>query len=440
MYATTIGRTFLKAYNDKFKTEYTAKSFFEEIFIPLFFDHQKYMMTAGNSPLENPKLSWDDMIKEKKPFETPERRQERINKMIHKIETEKADASIAIGYGVTDTTAAATGQITNISFPDNKEDIYLSWIGAGLGIGVVGGLTILFNNEELLLDVFEGWHYYRQYLEKNPLLKGNQINTWNGRWIAHRYDWAYDESDPLMGFNPLEPTNNDLFYLQTVPWVEVAIGIARKCPVLNLMGYLYSIGQTNTTIGFIPFKLQDIKRPNQLYAKIFGEATWTLNRKKVEKLYGTAMGLREACKVGCIGIPAMEPKGLKAFFPTEKGAKKISYKGDEEQEITFNTYLIWILAMLNNEKLWDMSREFAELLLKYEAGAGKARKDRTNNVNQLLGSVSAKQFLQNLIPIVEDEEEKAGYENMGKVVNLMPKDNFSYFNTLIRFQYALLNK
>ena len=82
MYATTIGRTFLKAYNCKFKTEYTARSFFEDMFVPLFFDHHKYMMTAGNSPLENPKLSWDDMIKGKKPFETPERRQEKQRKLM----------------------------------------------------------------------------------------------------------------------------------------------------------------------------------------------------------------------------------------------------------------------------------------------------------------------------------------------------------------------
>lgn len=440
MYTTTIGRTFLKAYNRKFETEYTARSFFEEMFVPLFFDHPKYMMTAGNSPLENPKISWDDMIKKKKPFETPERRQERIAKMINKIETEKADASIAIGYGVVDATAATTGQITNIAFPDNKDDIYLSWIGAGLGIGVVGGVTILFNQEQLLLDVFEGWHYYRQYLERYPMLKGNQINTWNGRWISHRYDLDYDADDLLIGFNPMEPMSDGLFYLQTVSWVDVVMGIARKNPISNLVGYLYNIGQSNTTIGFIPFKLQDIIRPNQLYARIFGETAWTQNRKKVEKLYGTAIGIRAACQAGCIGIPAMEPKGLRAFFPVEKGMKKISYKGGEEQEITFNTYLIWILAMLNNEKLWDMSREFAELLLKYEAGAGKARKDRTNNVNQLLESASVKQFLLNLIPIIKDEDETAGYENMGKVVNMMPKDNFPYFNTLIRFQYALLNK
>ena len=44
------------------------------------------------------------------------------------------------------------------------------------------------------------------------------------------------------------------------------------------------------------------------------------------------------------------------------------------------------------------------------------------------------------LPIIEDEKANAGYENIGTVLNIMPKDNFPYFNTLIRFQYALLNK
>ena len=219
MYATTIGYTFLKAYNNKFQTNYTGRTFFEEVFVPLFFDHPKYMMTAGNSPLENPKLSWEDMIKGKKPFETAERRKERIDKMINKIESEKADASIAIGYGVVDAAAATTGQITNIDFPDNKEDIYCSWIGAGLGVGITGGLTILFNNEALLLDIYEGWKCYRQYLEEYPLMKGNQINTWNGRWLVHRYQPDFDETDPTAGFNPLEPINAGLLGLQTISWV-----------------------------------------------------------------------------------------------------------------------------------------------------------------------------------------------------------------------------
>jgi hypothetical protein len=442
MYTTTAGRTFLNAYNKKFAKEYTARSFFEEIFVPLFFDHPKYMMTAGNSPIENPKLSWEDMIKGKKPFETPEQRKERIRKMIHKVETEKADASIAIGYGVLDNTTATASQVTDIEFTDNKDDVYLSWIGAGLGIGVTGGITILFDYAPLLLDIFDGWQYYREYLENTPLMKGNQINTWNGHWISHRYGRDFDETDPTFGMNPLEKTSEGLFNLLTIMWTKILLGIALKYSINEmLVGYLYNIGQTNTTIGFIPFQLEEIYRPNLFYEKIFGKSEFLKNVKRIEELYGTAFGLRAICQYGSIGVRAMEPKGLRAFFPTGKGTKKITCKeNDDEQKITFNIYLIWILAMLNNEKLWDISRETAELLLKYEAGAGKARKDRTNNVNKLLDSASDKQFLLNLIPIVEEEENKEPYEHLGKMVHIMPKDNFSYFNTLIRFQYALLNK
>jgi len=413
--------------------------------VPLFFDHPKYMMTAGNSPLENPKLSWDDMIKGEKAFETPDQRKNRINKMIQKIENEKADASIAVGYGVLDQSAATSGQITNIDIPNNKEDIYLSWIGAGLGIGVVGGITILFDKPELLMDVFEGWKYYRQYLENNPLLKGNQINTWNGQWISYRYGFAFDKDDPTAGLNPMEKTNNDLFNIPTIIWVKVLLGIAKHFQGVNLVGYLYNIGQTNSTIGFIPFKLDEITRPNLFYEKIFGKEAFMRNIKQIEELYGTAFGIRVACQYGSIGVAALEPKGLKSYMPSAKGGGKTSLKkNDNTKIIIFNTYLIWILAMLNNDELWNQSQQIAKLLWAYEAEAEKLRTNRTNNVKQLLDSTSAKVFLQNLIPIVEDEV-KAGkdvilYNELGKMINSLPSYNFPYFNTLIKFQYALINK
>ncbi|HCI54802.1 MAG TPA: hypothetical protein DFI01_02635 [Bacteroidales bacterium] len=211
-----------------------------------------------------------------------------------------------------------------------------------------------------------------------------------------------------------------------------------------MVGYLYNIGKTNTTIGFIPFNLQEINRPNLFYQKIFGTPTYMKDYVKLEQLYGSAFGLKAACSNGSIGIQALEPQGLRSYLPSSKSIKKITIKeeNDEEQRITFNTYLIWILAMINNEKLWDISREFAQLLLNYEAGADKARRDRTNKVSQLLEAATSKQFLQNLIPIIEEieVEESSKFEELGKMVHMMPKDNFPYFNTLIRFQYALLNK
>ncbi|KAA6329195.1 hypothetical protein EZS27_021979 [termite gut metagenome] len=442
MYTSTIGRTFLNAYNEKYNFDYTAESFFKEVFVPLFFDHPKYMMTAGNSPLENPKLSWEDMIKGKKLFETAEHRAERISKMFHKIETEKASDTIARGYPIPDDTAGTSGQKTNIPLSDDKDAIYLSWIGEGLGIGITGGVSILFNYSEILLDVFDGWKYYRDRLERTPILKGNQINTWNGRWIAHRYDTrSYEESNPMNGLNDLFSTENSsdgVLNISTINWVNVLLGISLRYPIDNLVGYLYSIGQTNTTLGFIPFKLDEIKRPHDFYRKIFGSEDYGKNMLYINQLYSTS-GVRIFCQLGSVGVKAMEPKGLKAYLPTNKGNKKISVK-DGEERLNFNTYLIWILAMLNNEQLWDISLNAAKLLLQYEKGAGKTKTDRTNKVNTLLESSTPRQFLQNMIPLIEEYNEgKSSFEELGKIVHTMPRDNFSYFNTLIRFQYALQN-
>jgi len=447
MYTTTIGRTFLKAYNQANNTDYCARTFFENIFIPLFFDHSKYMMPGGNSPFENsfgtvPKRAKsDDMILGKKPFETPERRKERIEKILNKIETEPADSSIAIGYPVLDETAGTSGQITNIELPENKDDVYLSWIGAGLGLGVEEGITILFNHEKVLLDIFEGWKHYRERLNKTALMKGNQINTWNGHWLAHYYDThGFESDDPTFGMNPLDTTKSGLLNIPTISWVKVLLSIAARYKEQALIGYLYKIGQANSTYGFIPFNLSEISRPNNFYKNIFGVSTFMQDAKKLEQLYGTAFGLRAACSMGSIGVQAMEPQGLKSYMPSVKDVKKISIKdNDDEQRITFNTYLIWIIAMMNNEKLWEISREVAQKLLIYTSGADKARTNRASNVEALLASFKRKQFLQNLIKIIE-ENKTVDFEEIGKIVHFMPEDNFSYFNTLVKFQYALLIK
>lgn len=177
MITSNIGKIFLDAYNEEYGTSYDARTFFLEQFYPLFFDQNKYMMTAGNSPLENPKLSWDDMIKGKKPYETPEQRKSRFEKMIKKTDKSEADMSIARGYASLDIAAPTSGQVTDLKLPNSQEESYASWIGDALGVGVQGGFSILFSKKEILLDIFEGWKLYRKCLNETSMLKGNQINT-----------------------------------------------------------------------------------------------------------------------------------------------------------------------------------------------------------------------------------------------------------------------
>lgn len=428
MITSVIGKKFLKAYNEKYATNYDAKTFFVEKYYPLFFNQQKYMMTAGNSPLENPKLSWEKMIRGQIPFETPERRKERYDNFMNKIETSQADASIAIGYPTMDINATTSGQVSNMNVDMSKDDIYLSWIGSGFGIGIQGGFSILFDNEDLLLDIYNGWNIYRQALNNNSHLRGNQINTWNGQWIAHRYSDMFVDSSPMANFSPFS-VKDEIMSIDVQTWTKVLIAISRTYTNPQMMGYVYNFGQTNTTIGFIPFALTQIRRPIELYKKFFGIE----EGKKAESLYGTAFGFSKACQNGSIGIKAMEPKGLTDYM---KGKLP---KYNDNQKINFNVYIIWIIAMLNNEEAWAKAQEFAQELQNYAQSGVKGKTGNSRKVDSVVESYRKQDFIKALTDVVVDAEDAEKIEEFGKLVNSMPTDNVPYFLTLIRFHYAAIN-
>ena len=438
MITSNIGKIFLDAYNEEYGTNYDARGFFLEQFYPLFFDQNKYMMTAGNSPLENPKLSWDDMIKGKKPYETPEQRKSRFEKLINKIYESEADASIARGYASLDVTATTSGQVTDMKLPNSQEEIYTSWIGDALGIGVQGGFSILFSKKEILLDIFKGWKLYRESLNKTSMLKGNQINTWNGQWLSHYYDdRVYDEKMPLAGYNPYNTNKDGLINIDTQTWTKILIGISRKYDNSQLLGYIYSIGQTNTTIGFVPFDLSQIRRPIHLYKKIFGMH----NSRNAEDLWGTALGFKTACTYGGIGIKAMEPKGLRDYvYPKgNKDPKQPKAPKNENEQINFNVYKIWILAMLNNDDLWEKSQELAELLNEASCNKDKSISTKPKNlVEAMLNATNKKLFVEAATEVIPFINKIDGFKGIVKEIHSMPTDNVPYFLTLLRFQYKTL--
>ena len=432
MITSVIGRIFLDAYNEREHTSYDAKTFFIEKYYPLFFDAEKYMMTGGNSPFENPKISWEKMIFGKLPYETKEKRRERFCKFISKVEENEADMSIAMGYSCLDINASTSGQVTNMELKVSKDEVYLSWIGVSLGVGIKGGLSILFSNPSLLLSIYDGWAFYRAALDNNQNLKGNKIASWNGQWLAHRYDKrAFDAENPMADFNPYVSDKDASMSIAVQSWTKILVNLSQNFSNQNLMGYVYSLGQTNITIGFIPFILSQIRRPIDLYIRFFGMK----DGRQAEEFYGTAFGFDKACQSGAIGVRALEPKGLKEYM--EKG-KLPKYIDNEEQTIKFHTYQTWIMAMLNNEDLWVQSENFAHVLKEYSVGSRNAKTDRANKVKTLLGTLNKKEFIRNLTDIVSEVDNASKIMEIAKAVNDMPTDNVPYFLTLIRFHYAAI--
>ena len=431
MITATIGKIFLEAYNKKHSTNYDAKSFFVDVYHPLFFDSNKYLQWVTNSPFVQMKKG------QKVETLTSDERMEKLQEFIAKVDESKSpDSSIAPGYPASEEKEFATtsGQVTNLDLSVSKEDYYLSWIGSSLGIGLQGGLSILFSNHEILLDVFEGWKLYRKALDETDKLAGNKVNTWNGQWLAHRYDKGnYYAEQPMAGFNPFETSKEGMMSIATQTWTKLLIGITRQFSSPKMMGYVYSFGQTNTTLGFIPFNLEHIRRPIELYQRLFGED----EGRKAEELWGTEKGLRACCQKGAIGIEAMQPKGLKQYMIADKGAKMPKY--DEKQIISFHTYQIWLLAMLNNQEMWDKSLEFAKALKSYAESGKKGRTTNSRQIDEVLGATNKRSFMEALSNIASDIAGIESIQDIAMTVNSMPTDNVPYFLTLVRFHAAALN-
>lgn len=457
MIASAIGLSFLRAYNDKHNSSFSAKEFFEGIFVPLFFDYPKYMRTGGNSPLENPKFR-----KGKRP--TKEERALRIKETIGKIENDPA-ASSAIGYPSNDIFATTSGQITNTNLSITTENVYLSWIGSGLGIGVQGGLAIYFDIPEILLTLYQGWQLYRNYLEEIPKLRPNQIDTWNGQWLSHAYGRDYTGISPTANFEePFATTKDGKTEVTTQRWVKILHGIARKFPEENMTGYVYNLGQTNTTIGFIQFNLSNLRKPIHFYRTLFGENDFLDNARIIEELLGSEFGFKASCTQGQIGVRALQPKGLMPFIRIRNGDAKlpklkntnVQMKKDEDEEsfekrrnqaqesfnyqyVTYKTYESWIMATLNNESLYDKATKYAQCFIEYEKGAGQARRNRITHVKNALSATNKRKFVDALTRMVENQKISL-LDDMVQEVIKMPTDNFPYFLTLIRFRYAYLNE
>lgn len=433
MYAAIIGKKLVALTNQNAKKKRSAKEFWKEIFIPLFFDEQKYLLSGGNTPLENPKISW-----EKKKYPTPEERTKRIEAIKKNIESGVPDTSNSLVAGSSDLEATTSGQITSFKLPLSQEEIYASWIGVGLGVRVEGGFVILFDKEEIIKLLFEGWQKYRELVNDTTNLKGNQIETWNGHWLTFALGNANYQKEL---FVPPFKLDKSVGKIETQGWIKVLFALARQFPNEKLNVYICSLGQTNTTVGFIQINLPEIKREIEMYDYLFGELK-DVGKRAIDEVYNTQFAFRTACQNGIIGLQEIQPKTLREYFPQRKKEGTLpKIKSDEKSIINYNIYLSWVLAMLNNKTTIQAAEETAKVLQEYVATtSSRAKKTQAINVDTLLESTTRKVFIENTIDILKDNPSKSEFFNrLVEEIDKMQADKYPYFLTLVKFKYAYLN-
>lgn len=523
MITVKIGKTFLKAYNQTYQKDYSAKDFFEKEYFELFFNHEKYLQWATNSPFvqgvsssKGGKYGIAEIMKDTNgktiKFETDEalntfisekidakndvieiksatKKGIKILKLLDKNERRKKliefeekvtksckdgtiDASVALGFPASEEKEFATtsGLVSIENTQTQEQEVYLSWIGAGLAVGVSGGLSLLFNKADILLKIFEGWKIYRDLLN-NPALEGlapNKIVSWNGQWLNYVFSKRFRQK---FDFNTL---NNRGFFkvtnsgtvINTVKWSELFFSLSNQFPNQIEMVYIFSLGQMNKTLGFYPFHFQQATKLIEYYKLLFGENAVLKDTVSFEKLYG--IHIKRACELGAIGLQALEPEGLKKYFdkdkmPNFKEVKPAIKKGFTNEEIQqaeqdakqkdynkniilFRTYKTWLLAMVtkNKEEMIDYTSNIAKVLHECRAENKKASTKIANEIKQLLASSTKTNFISNLIDFITNEsipvQKLETFKELKNRVYLMNTEDFKYLLILIKFDYAFQNR
>jgi len=434
MITAVVGKTFLEAYNNKYDKSLTPKDFFVEEYFELFYNHPKYMQWVTNSPFVQMKAG------QKVYSLTREDRLEKLNSLHEKVNSELPDASFALGFPASEAKefASTSGLVSDITIPSNETEIYLSWIGSGLGIGVAGGYTLLFDDPQITLQTYEGWKVYRKYLNDPTLekLRGNQIGTWNGQWLTYSLSEDFDNNFDFSILVDKKIFSIDSEEANTINWSRLFFSLSQLYPDKLLTAYIYGFGQTNKTIGFIPFQLKSGTQIKHVYKTLFGNDS-IIPKNDFESLFG--MHIKRACEMGSIGLRTLRPEALTKYM---NGSNNLSFK-KEEDKINYYVFKTWLITMLskNKEELIEYTPELAKVILKYR-NSGKGTSHITFVEKELWGSRTKKGFIENLTIMVKDLEldDLIAIKNLKNEIHLMTNEEFGYFATLLKFDYAFLEK
>lgn len=425
MVTTEIGYTLISTYNATYSTTYSAKEFFTEVFHKLFYDDVKYMNWITNSPIVQG-------IRKSAPPNESDREHQKLS-LIEKISRGACDASVGVGYPSSEVTATTSNQITSMSIIPSEEDLYASWVGGGLGIGISGGLSMFINKPSLLLSLFEGWKYYRTYLTELPNLKSNQIDAWNSQWLCHYTDnRSFNSDEPLANFNPFKTGSDGVTKLVTKAWTTVVFALSKLYPNETITPYVCAIAKTNRTFGYIPILLHQARKPIQLYKKLFGQNEYLQDAKTINKLFGKGDSFYVACTNGVIGVNQMKPTNFNRLFEL-----KLKSKTSDEDIISYKTYITYILAIMDNKELYPLSIEVAKTLNNYANSATRGKSTNSREIENLLSSTSQTKFLENLLPILENSKTSAIFSELISVINSFSHENYKRFVVLIKLNIKL---
>lgn len=467
MYTPLIGRRLLDRANLRDGRDRSPAEFFDEEFFPLVFGHDQYLMPAGNSKfgqlVNNRKKHQAAAKREGRAWDEVEKARLRLGALadFHEVAAEATEpqSHLVLGGYARGSDGTTSGQVTSLDHQATADEVYLSWIGAATGAGVAGGLVLLIDHDEVLDAVLDGWARYREVLKTTPNLKANQLETWNGQWLRHHFSATYQPDDPTAFVHNVINTKKPPYNIETVSWARLLFSLGRQIGDEPVSAYVYSLGQMNSTLGFVSLHLgaTGVLRESyttllDFYRSLFGDAVDAVSSDELDEVYDAGLGFARACALGAIGLRTFQPAKLRDFLLDGKNKQPRPVTPDDAQ--TFLLHQTWILAMLGDQKnaLYDRATETAGMLLDFETGALGGKMNLKKAVKEALSADTLPALIAGLTDIAEsvqdssktslsEEEVDETLDALDALVRAsldLSPERFRLFLALLRFQVALL--
>ncbi|MBX3101011.1 MAG: hypothetical protein KF690_00725 [Bacteroidetes bacterium] len=465
MYTVHTGRVFLDQYNRRTGQQLTARQFFGEQLWPVFFNapDEKHLMQVTNSAFFQSAYA-----KQVTSSELPNYRRVKFQQAVEDtIEGRQlVSGALAIGYWAAGPEETTSGQVSHLQQNPDESSIYCSWIGAGLAVGFGGGYDMLFEQENILWHIWQGWPYYRQYINENHLLKGRQIAAWNGLWLMYGLESAYTDADVEKTYRQVKSLlaqNNHVIAdkagqkLDRPDWPQQVLELCKATKgTFKTVVNGFSFGQTNKTLGMMTIELPEIKRMQEVWEKLMGlnPGLPEPGKKGLENWLSVNYSLEKAVQTGGLGLRALAPKDYQTLFPDKQSTGKASldklYKLYQKSPYTLFYSQAWIMTLLqnprqaNNEELLQLANMLATELVNFTE-KGKT-KDSTINTklkkaDNLVNATTKASYLQVLAEIVNElpaDMPKDLYNQAREIVFLMPADSYRLFIALLKCTYVIV--
>ena len=206
--------------------------------------------------------------------------------------------------------------------------------------------------------------------------------------------------------------------------------------------YIYSLGQTNTTYGFININLPQIKRLQD--AEVAIHKSMTSREEKDEasfwEKYIPDFSLRDVCQFGEIGLRGLRPLDYGKIMEAQFTTTKINDKNIH----LFSNIETWLIAMINNKtELQKLASELAsELLAAEEKSPGKPRgKAADAETKALFDARGLTSFVNAMSDLIQKHGNATtvGKSAVDQILRI-PMDQFPLFKALLRFEYIFASK